>query len=600
VLPESPASQSADIVRGCLEQLLESPAFRNSARLSRFLRVVVERTLEGGADNNLKESVVGVLVFDRPPDYDPKIDSIVRVQARQLRAKLQEYYSTTGMRDAVRFELPKGSYAPVIRRAVVTDGPRLVPMEAPSADVAVADLAVLPFLDLSSDPENEYFSDGISEEILSVLAQVRGLRLIARTSSFQFKGRNRDVRQIARQLGARSILEGSVRRAGNQLRITAQLIEGVGGTHLWAENFDAFLTDPGQVIAIQEDIAREISQRLGKFFPSAPAESTDSPRRPATVAAYDNYLRARKLLCELRPESIHQAMPLLEAAIAEDPDYAAAYAALADAYAHLGIYGGLSSTDLLPRAKKLAAEAVRRDPKLADGHTVLGKTAAALDLDLASAEAHFRRALEVDPQNAQARQSRAQWYLGPAGKTAEALTELEMLLPLDPLSLELRHTYVAVLYLARRYRDAIEQASLILQLMPQSFAAYFYRFLAYDALGETDRAMDDLKSHATNLSTLLLDQHVAAYQLERDGRHPEALEVARRMEDDPRSRIAPTVLADLWIRLGDRDRAVDWLERAYEWRVFRVLWIGVDATYDVLRGHPRFEALRSKILGTIS
>ena len=593
MLPESPASQSADTVRQCLEQLLESPTFRNSARLSRFLRVVVERTLEGGADNNLKESVVGVLVFDRPPDYDPKIDSIVRVQARQLRAKLQEYYSTTGMRDTVRFEMPKGSYAPVIRRAVVTDGPRLVPMETPAADAAVADLAVLPFLDLSSNPENEYFSDGISEEILSVLAQVRGLRLIARTSSFQFKGRNRDIRQIARQLGARSILEGSVRRAGNQLRITAQLIEGAGGTHLWAENFDAFLTDPGQVIAIQEDIAREISQRLGKFFPSAAAES---PRQPATVAAYDNYLRARKLLCELRPESIHQAMPLLEAAIADDPDYAAAYAALADAYGHLGIYGGLPSTELLPKAKQYATEAVRRDPRLADGHTLLGKTAAALDLDLASAEAHFQRAFQVDPQNAQARQSRAQWYLGPAGKTAEALAELEALLPLDPLSLELRHTYVAILYFARRYRDTIEQASLILQLMPQSFAAYFYRFLAYDALGETDRAMDDLKAHASYLSTLLLDQHVAAYQLERDGHHQEALEVAHRMEEDPRSRIAPTVLADLWIRLGNRDRAIDWLERAYEWRVFRVLWIGVDATYDVLRDHPRFEALRRKIL----
>jgi tetratricopeptide (TPR) repeat protein len=400
-------------------------------------------------------------------------------------------------------------------------------------------------------------------------------------------------------LGAECILEGSVRRAGNQVRITAQLIEGSDGTNKWAESFDACLMDPAQVFAIQEDIAREITVRLARFFKTGAPDSAVSQAQTFSVPAYESYLRARKLMREMSADSLRHAIPLLEQAIAEDPGYAAAYAALGGCYGHLGIYGGVGSAEVLPKARHWAEEAVRRDPSLADGHTLLGNVAATLDLDLESARVHFERALEVDPQSPYARQSRAQWYLGPSGQTGEAVNELESLLPLDPLSLDLRHTYIATLYFDRRYADAIEQATTVLKFTPQSWAAYFYRWLAYEALGDKERAIEDLASHAALLPNLMLDRHLASYQFERAGRHEEAVAIALEMENNPRAPIIATVLVDLWLRLGDHARALDWLERAYQSRSFRVLSMGVDAAYDPLRGEPRFEALCRQVLGDV-
>jgi adenylate cyclase len=248
--------QTPDLVRAHLERVLDSPQFHNSWRRARFLRAVVERSLEGRAED-LKESVVGVMVFDRPPDYDPKIDSIVRVQARQLRGKLREYYAGPGSGERIRIELPKGSYAPVIRTMGQAETTRLVAIDSVTPRAA-AHLAVLPFESLGPDSDNEYFSEGITDEILTALSRVPGLRLIARSSVFQFKGQTGDVRRIARQLNAECVLEGSVRRSGDQVRIAAQLIQGADGTHLWGETFDACIADPRQVFAIQEAIALEI------------------------------------------------------------------------------------------------------------------------------------------------------------------------------------------------------------------------------------------------------------------------------------------------------------------------------------------------------
>lgn len=592
----SPARAGTEPVRQQLDRVLASPHFVNSHRLSRFLRFIVERTLDNAGDE-LKESVVGLQVFDRPAGYDPKIDSIVRVQARQLRSKLQDYYAGPGRQDTVRFDIPKGSYVPVIRTAALEEArlSLVKPDAAASKSQPAADLAVLPFANFSSDPETEYFSDGISEEILTALSQVRGLRLIARTSSFQFKGRNRDLREVARALGTRCLLEGSVRRAGNQLRVTAQLIDGADGTHLWAGSFDALLTEPAQVFAIQEDIARSISLSLGKVV-TAP-ETREEAGRPASVAAYDLCLRARKLMRELRAESVLAAIPLLEAAIAADPGYAAAYATLAGCYGHLGVYGGPAGAGALSKVRRHATEAVRRDPFLPDGHVLLGNAAAALDLDLATAETHYARALEIDPEDQHARQSRAFWLLGPSGRTAEAVEEFERLLPLDPLSLDLRHSYTMTLLFDRQYERVIEQASLILQIMPQSHSAAFCRWLAYEALGQDELALKDLALQAAVLPQLMIGEHLAAYELERSGKHQDAVAAALRLERDPRAPFAPTVLADLWIRLGDFDRAITWLETGYERRVFRVLWLAVDSTYDELRALPRFQALSAKLFG---
>jgi TolB-like protein len=584
--------QTPDVVREHLERVLESPQFCNSWRRARFLRAVVERSLEGRAED-LKESVVGVMVFDRPPDYDPKIDSIVRVQARQLRGKLREYYAGAGSGERIRIELPKGSYAPVIRTLGQTETSRLVAIDSAPARPA-AHLAVLPFVSVGPDPDNEYFCDGITEEILTALARVRGLRLIARSSVFQFKGQHGDVRRIARQLNVECVLEGSVRRSGDRLRITAQLIQGTDGTHLWGETFDACIADPRQVFAIQEAIALEIISHLRKLVRGASSALAISRGQTSNMEAYQDYLQARKLMRELHTPAVGKAIPMLEAAITKDETFAAAHAALAGCYGQLAVYGAVPPGEALARIRESAGKALDLEPKLTDGHTTLG-FAAALDLNLDLACGHFERALALDPQNPFALQTRAMWYLGPTGQTREVTGVLEALLQLDPLSLDLRHSYIAILYFDRRFSEVVEQATALLKLAPQSGVLYFYRFLALERLGQWERASQDMADHVANFPYPLLDHHLASYRLERAGHHEKAVGIAREMEEHPAAPLAATVLADLWIRLGDGERAIDWLEKGFANRTFRLLWLDVDSSYDALRGNPRFEALRARI-----
>jgi len=388
------------------------------------------------------------------------------------------------------------------------------------------------------------------------------------------------MRDIARQLGARNLLEGSLRRAGSHFRITAQLISGLDGIHLWAEAFDAH--------ALR---TRAVIRHSGRISPAKSASA-----QPSNVSSYETPLCARHYLRSLKPELVLQAIAILEQLIADDPNYAAPYATLGACYGHLGIYGGPAGLGAAPKVIHYAEEALRRDPNLAEAYILLGNAAAALQLDLASACIHYTRALALDPQNAYARQCRAMWLLGPTGQTDEAVREIEDLLQFDPLSPDLRHTYLAVLNFARRYGKVIEQASLLLQFMPHSFAAYFHRSIAYERLATTI-ALADTKAEATCLPGMLIEEHTSALGHHLAGRTTEALTIAEQMERDPRARFLPTVLADLWRRLGDPERAIAWLEKAYEWRTFRVLWIAVDPTYDSLRGIERFEALRRKILG---
>ncbi len=264
----------ADAARAALDKLLASKHFAQSDRLTRFLRFTVEHTLQGRAAS-LKEYLLGVEVFDRKPSYDPRVEPIVRVEARRLRTKLQKYYETDGRDDPLRIELPTGSYAPVFRRP-----------EASAAPAATQQsLAVLPFLNLSSDPDNEYFSHGLTEELIHALTKVEGLRVVA---ALQLKGKAHDVRQVGQQLGVGAVLQGSVRRSGDRLRVTAQLIQVSDGAYLWSETYERRMKD---VFAIQDEISRAIVDtlriRLGAR-PEAPLVRCHTHN----LEAYQLYLKA--------------------------------------------------------------------------------------------------------------------------------------------------------------------------------------------------------------------------------------------------------------------------------------------------------------------
>ena len=270
-----PEAVSGNAVRDQLARILNSSGFASSARLCRFLTHIVNRTLDGDGDS-IKEFSIAMEVFDRTADYDPNVDAIVRVEARRLRAKLKAYYETAN--DPVLIGLRPGSYVPSFRwlgRARCRSGGQ------DAQPRRRASVAVLPFVNMSPEPEQDYFCDGISEEILNSLAHLPGLNVIARTSAFQFKGVAIDIRDVGQRLGADLVIEGSVRKAGEQLRITAQAVETASGHHLWSETFGRELKD---VFAIQEEIARAVADLLRVHAPAPPASARNLD--------YTKYLRA--------------------------------------------------------------------------------------------------------------------------------------------------------------------------------------------------------------------------------------------------------------------------------------------------------------------
>jgi len=270
-----PQRVPADAVRAQLSRILASEHFVRSERLSRFLEFTVEQTLAGRAEL-LKEYPIGVEVFGRKDSFDPRIDAIVPVQAVSLRSRVNDYYARQGANDPILIEYVKGGYAPAMRDRTTAE-PGLAPAEQ-------ASIAVLPFVNLSPDPENEYFSDGLTEEIIHLLSQVQGLEVTSRTSSFALKGERLDSREIGSKLNVTVLLEGSVRRAGDHLRVTAQLIRADSGKDLWSNSYDRRMQD---VFAIQQEIAGSIATALRRNL------GTERRRYTDNLEAYESYLRGR-------------------------------------------------------------------------------------------------------------------------------------------------------------------------------------------------------------------------------------------------------------------------------------------------------------------
>ena len=395
-------------VREELERVLSSTEFARSERLSRFLRFVVERHLEG-RESELKESTIAVEVFGRKPDYDPKQDSTVRTEASRLRARLSKYYAGEGSRDPLVIELPKGGYIPVFGLAEAVARNQATPQGRPAAcspwqawrPVTAAALwwwiqhknapipiAVLPLINLSQDPANDYFADGLTGEIIRNLSIIDGLAVRSQTSSFAFKGKPRNVREAGKQLAADYILEGSVLRAGQQLRINAQLVRVRDDFPLWSGRYDRELTD---VFAIQDEISRGIVNSLRLKL------GRGRRRYETSVEAYDLYLRARSF--EMLPalSGIDRSLGPFEQAIAKDPSFAPAYAGLAAAHAaRSGFDDPVDRASEMSKGWAAAEKAIQLDPLLAEAHDALGMMRAR-DAQWEQSEKSFRRAIELAP-----------------------------------------------------------------------------------------------------------------------------------------------------------------------------------------------------------
>src|SRR5215475_5526560 len=398
--PADPAREPvpARTVREQLARVVNSPGFVSSARLIRFLTHIVNRTIDGDL-GSLKEFSIAVEVFDRTADYDPNIDAIVRVEARRLRSKLKAYYEQgPGRNDPVLIGLRPGSYVPIFRW--LEKGPQDNGREVgTSIQTRRASIAVLPFANMSPEPEQDYFCDGISEEIINALTRVSGLNVIARTSAFQFKGVPVDIREVGQRLGADLVIQGSVRKAGMQLRIGAQAIDSESGHHLWSQSFRRELKD---IFAIQEEIAESVAGLLRLQMPEARVRSS-----ARNFDAYMRYLRARFLIRQRSPEAQRAALEQLRDVIELFPDYAPAYSSIAEANGLLCFFGLVSGRDMYPEVKANAERGYALDPNSGETCTVLGGIRSCFEYRWDEADRLYERALQLQPGHATAHLFRA-------------------------------------------------------------------------------------------------------------------------------------------------------------------------------------------------
>jgi serine/threonine protein kinase/tetratricopeptide (TPR) repeat protein len=448
----------------------------------------------------------------------------------------------------------------------------------------MASIAVLPFVNLSPDPENEFFSDGITEEILNTLYDVPGVRVPARTSSFAFKGRQVDIAEVGRQLRVDSVLEGSVRKAGNRIRITAKLVNTADGYQLWSERYDRDLED---VFAIQDEIARAIVERL-KVTLNESRKAALASRHPVNVDAYELYLRGRH--CWNQRGMLQKAMRYFERALEKDPAYALAHHGLADAYGVLGLYAFAPSSAVMPKALAFAERAVALGDTLAETHTTLGFIQT-LAWDWKGAAASLQRAKQLNPEYAIAHSFSA-WLSTTLGERDNAVASARRALELEPLSPVTSGILALVLYHARDYDGAIQQAERVLDMEPNSFLALMAGSLSHSAKGQHEQAIAQaergvsLSPEALFLRALLGTAYASSD--ENGGAAAILQDLERRAASEY---VAPVLLSWIYAHVGEIDKAFAALERAYEERAC-TLGLGMRfPLYDTISSDPRFAAL---------
>jgi TolB-like protein/Flp pilus assembly protein TadD len=475
--------------------------------------------------------------------------------------------------------------------ALLAPVPEVIPVAAAGTVREARTIAVLPFVNASGDAENEYLSDGITDELIIALSKVEGLNVASRTSVFALKGLREDVRSLGARLNVSAVLEGTVRRAGNRLRITVQLTGVADGRTLWSERYDRELAD---VFAIQDEIARTIVTTLRATLLR---DLGDAPpvRYTANLRAYHLYLKGRYWWNRRTQEAIAEGIKYFEQAIAEDPGYALAYTGLSDSYALQVDYRGVPVREGMERAREFARRALALDDTLAEAHTSLGWVAFIYDWDWVAAGREFERAIALNPAYSVARQWHA-WFLIAMGRVQEALAEGRRALELDPASVSIRRSVGWLHYYAREPAVALDHFRRALAMNPTADENHRLLGLAYAQLGQYDEAAAAFReavatSDRPSLATADLGVVAAAR-----GRPGEARAVLEGLRAEAREHyVSPVSFAVLHVSLGEHDAAFEALERAYQDRRGWLAYLRVEPALDPLRGDPRFTSLLERM-----
>ena len=607
------------------------------------MRFIVEETLAHRADQ-LSEYAIGVEAYDRGESFEPSTDSIVRVDARRLRAKLREYYDTVGSNDPLLIEVPKGTYSPVFLNLPKP----LPPSEAASIDPAVSNepgthsepldrsargrwaavfavvaiavvayllthssgdrtgarppvppgrilLAVLPFDNYTGDPELDYFVVGLTEEVIAQLGRLNPERLgvIARTSTESYKAAAKPIGLMGEELGVDYAVEGSFRLENEQVRITVQLIDVRDRTHAWVEDYEKNLDS---VLQLQTEVANLISRSLA-------LKLLDRPEAPARVSgtsnalAYEAYLTGRYFREQITESGFRKGIEYFERAIEEDPAFAQAYSGLAGCYCLLGGHGleVESPSDVLPRAREEAEAALELSESIEEAHGVLGMISLKYDWNFEEAEKQFRRATDLNPSYAQG----FLWYslyYEVTGQTGEAIAKARRARDLDPLSLAANTNLAQQYHRAGRHDEAVQQLEKVLELSPNFWAAHWILGDIYQQKGIYREAVAALSKAA-----LLSDNNPASlgslgFTYGRAGEEKLARAMLADLEELAQERyVSPFNMAIVHLGLGENNKAMEKLGEGFQLRSRSMAWLNVDTRLEPLRRDPRFQSLLQEI-----
>jgi adenylate cyclase len=599
--PSDAETQSA---LGQLKRILSSPGFARNERLSGFLRFVVEAHLDG-KDQELKESVIAVEVFGRPTDFDSRLDPVVRTEAVRLRARLRHYYEKEGKADPLIIELPNGGYVPRFRVMPEPESlttPSVTIAQAPSgrrqivalsiAGLVIAfaiaawwwaqrnrapiAIAVLPLENATRESANDYFADGLTDELIRNLSIIDGLAVRSRTSSFSLKGQSRNIHDTGKQLQVDYILEGSVLRAGKKLRIEVQLARVQDDVTVWSSRFDRELTD---IFAIQDEIALGVVNNLRLKLGGGRRHYETS------LEAYDLYLRARAMPNRRAHAPAMEAAEIYRQVIAKDARFAPAYAGLAAAYAASSAQGFRDDHDNEVAQMRTAAEtAIRLDPLLAEAHDALGMVYMR-DGKWAQSEASFRRALELDKSNSEAYSDFSTWLLTPLGRIDDALHQLRLAAKADPLSPYIEQRLASILIITGRYEEAAAHCA----NEPECMARVR---LGQGRIDEAIQILYKFNNPAVENEfgrKDLVRPRYLGYAYARAGRRADAEKIA--------VEVAPNAYSEalIYAGLGDKDRTFGALNRVAQLGSVRVGQALNAPEFALLRSDLRTKVLRKRV-----
>ena len=610
---DASSSESIDqqAIREHVESVLASPILASSPRRVQLLRYLCTRAIDGVGDQ-VNEYAIGVDVFEKPSSFDPRIDSIVRTEMGRLRQKLKEYYAAAPP-SAIRIELPLRSYVPAFTPVSIEDPPVSLPppvkktagrnvaflllllliagvaiwaIRARSARPSDSAVVVLPFLNLTGEPSKEYLGDSLTDELTEVLAESSDLRVVARTSAFQFKGKNQDIREIGRALNAGAILEGSISNRENQFRIVVQLIRAADGYHLWSHTYDAPLADLSRV---ETEIAASTAHMLvpNQIAKAKPVHSPDPE-------AHDLYMRAIYQLQLHSADSLRESIRLSQEAVRIDPQYARAHFAIARAANTLSAINAISGQEAVALGRPAAQRALAIDPQLSDAHAYLALITYVRDWNWPEAEKEFALALEGEGSHTQAH-SWYGWALMTRKRFDEARSHLRTAEELDPQSPNPRQNLVTDLIFEPNFPAARREVAEIFKLYPKSSVAIrdvgWIAILEHDcaaarASAETAAQWYPGQSDKTGSPTMKVvcgQPEAARLQLEK---------MARDAEKEFES---PYAMAEGYASLHDADRAMQYLEKSAAARESVVLYLAIDTLFDPIREDPRFQALEKKL-----